>query len=117
MELTSLLPLGFIGLISPLIFLGLLVLGLLWSGFKNPLAWMVLSVLLITAGVGCAVYGITDLIALNIHPAPGVQVTSRELQEAACFVGGGAGGVVGGTVLLLVVLLRRNKGPGPEART
>ena len=117
MELTSSITLGFIRVISPVTFVVLLGLGLLLWGLKNPLAWLVLSVLLITAGVGCAVYGITNLSALNVHPAPGVQVSSREIQEAASYVGFGAGGTVGGAVLLVVTLLRRKKGPGSEPQT
>jgi hypothetical protein len=93
------------------------VLGLLLWGIKNPLAWIVVSVLFITAGVGCMVYGITDLIALSTHLSPLEHLTKNEVSNAAIFIGCGAGGAVGGAVLLFVSLLRRKKEAARDAQT
>jgi hypothetical protein len=98
---------------SPAMLAILLVLGLFFWGIKNPLAWIILSVLLITAGVGCAIYGVTDIIGLSLARAPGAIEPSRAIHEAATFVGCGAGGTVGSIVLLIVALLRRKKSAGP----
>ncbi|MCX7009181.1 MAG: hypothetical protein NTY53_18365 [Kiritimatiellaeota bacterium] len=114
METIPSLSLGMLGLFpSPLLLAVLLVLGLLFWGLKNPLAWVILSVLLITAGVGCAIYGVTDLIGLSVSHAPSAIEPSRAIREAATYVGCGAGGAVGGIVLLVVALLRRKKAAGP----
>ena len=64
METSNSLPLGILGIPpGPLMGMAfaLVVFGLLLWGIKNPLAWVVVSVLFITSGVGCFVYGITDL--------------------------------------------------------
>lgn len=87
----------------------IVVLGLLLWGMKNPLAWVVFSVLAIGIGVGCMAYGMTTLIAL------GERRTTHAVEEAAVFIGGGTGGTVAGVVLLVVALLRRRKRPEGNA--
>jgi hypothetical protein len=86
-----------------------LVLGLLLWGMRNPLAWVVLSVLLIGIGLACAGYGLTVIIALD-SPRP-----TYVVEEAAALLGGGLGGMAGGAVLLVVALLRRRKRPDGNA--
>lgn len=111
METINSISLGMLGA-SPLMLAILLVLGLLIWGIKNPVAWIILSVLLITAGVGCAIYGITDLIGLSVARSPVAIEPSHAVHEAAAYVGCGAGGLVGGIAFLIIALLRRKKAAG-----
>lgn len=94
--------------IGPLLgmLLSVVVLALLLWGIKQPLAWMIVSVLAIAIGFGCLAYGISQALLLS-EPRP-----SREVAEASMFIGGGAGGTIGGVVLLVVSLLRRRETPG-----
>ena len=81
----------------------LIILGLLLWGIKNPLAWLVVAVLAIAIGSGCAIYGLTILLANRDG--------SYGLTEAAMQLGGGCGAVLGGVVLLLLGLIRLRKSP------
>ena len=80
------------------------LLGLVFAwGLKNPLVWLIVSVLAITVGVGCLVWGTTQAMLL------GEQRTSAQIAEASANIGLGAGIAVGGVVLLVVSLVRRRK--------
>ena len=85
----------------------LIILGLLLWGIKNPQAWLVVAVLAIAIGTGCAIYGLTLLLA-NRNASYGVT-------EGAVHLGGGCGAVVGGVVLLLLGLIRSRKSPTEKA--
>ena len=85
----------------------LVILGLLLWGIKNPLAWLVVAVLAIAIGAGCAIYGLTLLLA-NRNASYGVT-------EGAVHLGAGCGAVVGGVVLLVLGLIRSRKSPPVKA--
>lgn len=94
-------PMGpLLGMIS-----GLVVLGLLLWGIKQPLAWVVIAFLAIGGGVGCLAYGISQAVMLE-EPR-----LSQDVTEASACIGGGAGGTVGGIVLLVVALVRCRRRP------
>src|SRR5262245_54382356 len=77
---------------------GLVVLGLLLAGLRNPQAWIIVSVLAISLGTGAALYG---LVLYNSG-----QPIEEIVERASIAIGAGAGGAVGGFVLLLVAVLR-----------
>ena len=112
METINTLSLGMLGMApGPMIAMALLA-GVIWllvAGLKNPLLWVLLSILLIMVGVGCFIFGVADMIALYAHRGPTDHPSSYEIDCAAAFLGGGAAGMVGGAVLLIVGLLRRRK--------
>jgi hypothetical protein len=113
METMNSLMLGMLGMQPGPIIGMLMMIGVFWmlfGGMKNPLLWVILSVLLIMAGVGCFVYGVTDFIGLFAHRGPEDHPSSYEVDGAAAFVGAGAAGAVGGAVLLIIALLRQRKG-------
>ena len=82
------------------IIFGVVVLGLLLWGLKNPQVWVIVAVLGIGIGIGAAVYGITVYSSL-VNPMP-----PQTVERASLSIGGGVGGAVGGFILLIVAVLR-----------
>lgn len=76
---------------------GLILLGLLLGGLKNPSAWSLLSVLAIAFGCGLLVWGIV---------AAATGEMSAALSNPA-IIGSGAGLLAGGLSLFIVALVRR----------
>jgi hypothetical protein len=102
-------PLGpLLGIVS-----GILLLGLLLWGLKNPLVWTIVSALAIAGGVGGLVWGIMQVVLLQ-HD----ERTSRHISDASLAMGIGSGAIVGGIVLLIVSLVRQKRRAQnvPEAR-
>ena len=84
-----------IGIMVPLLLL-------IW-GIKQPLVWVVVSVLAIGGGVGCAGYGFTQAVLGNQPPQP---LDSHQIAQIGIFIGAGIGSTVAGIVLLIVGLVR-----------
>jgi hypothetical protein len=98
--------LGFLS-IQGVVMIGMVAAGiplilLLW-GIKQPLAWVVVAVLAIAAGVGCTGYGLAQTM-FAARP-----LEARQLEWLSIFIGAGLGSTVAGTVLLVVSLIRSAK--------
>ena len=81
---------------------------LIW-GIKQPLAWVVVALLAIGCGFGCAGYGLTRALLGS------GERTTLDVEWLSSFIGGGAGATVAGIVLLIVSLVRCRKSPAAKA--